>query len=220
MSLILKSGNGTVARRKNGVKKSYGRRKWGKAFIPKSLAKARYQHTDKLVLYFKRTVVLNTDADGKSQNAFNSQALYTDTANWAQFNALKRYWDRYKVLSMQVKYQPTFTGSVDMNKGMFSVWSDQRADQTLYPLNFNQICNDSSFKIINPNKSYTRTLNRASGDPGWGHTVATANADPWQGVILFFIQNAEPDQGGLSDAPTLGIISWCCKVVFEGRNSN
>ena len=121
---------------------------------------------------------------------------------------------------MQIKYQPTFTGSVDMNKGMLSVWSDQKADLTIWPLSFNQICNDSSFKILNPNRSYTRTIIRASGAPGWGNTAAPANADPWTGVVLLFIQHAEPDQGGLSDPPNLGIVSWCCKVVFEGRNAS
>lgn len=174
--------------------------------------------------WFKENGTLGSDLAGNIYKAWRTRDFFT--LPLAQHNNLALLFDQYKILAMQIRFFPANVGiepdssffvANALQRGATFVWSDQRHDgQVTIPTNLNQVINMGSGRMINSRRSYTRTIYRSKGYPGWAGIEATATADPWDASIEMFAEGLLPPTAGQT-APTVWYWTRAYKVLYRGR---
>ena len=95
---------------------------------------------------------------------------------------------------------------------------DQNVDTTPFPTSIDHIISNASFKMLDPQKSHTRSLFRSRDQVGWGSCRDPGNEpDPWHGSIDLLVANCQQVSG--ANTP----IYYCTteyKVTFRGRHTD
>lgn len=224
------------------------KRKWAKKtkkkakFMPRGVASKRYNATDSKVFYFKNNGIAESSLQtGGYYTSFRSQELYSNGNLHPQFNKFRACYDNYKVLAMRVKFFPcavgleprlTTTGMPSiLNRGNLIVWNDQQYDPGVQqPTEISDVINDASARMLNARMSFTRTILRPKGYPGWGKNNSTPpvpmpvpavypEADPWNGCINILIDGSTPSPAPPNPAVQLYYWTITYKVIFRGRQT-
>lgn len=227
------------------------KRKWAKKtkrrgrnkFMPRGLAYKKHNATDTKTFYFKSSGISTSSlTSGGYYSSFKSQELYSDPANHPQFTNFRQCYDEYKVLGMRIRFFPcavglepryTTTGMPSiLNRGNLIVWNDQQYDNNVQvPTSIKDVINDSSARMLNARRSFTRTIARPKGFPGWGKNNSVPppppppgipptypEADPWNGCINILVDGSTPSTLG---NPAVQLYYWTItyKVIFRGRQT-
>ena len=228
--------------RKNRARRKRPRRK--PKFMPGALASKKYNATDTKTFYFKiNGKALSSQGTGGYFSAFKSQELYSNPTLHPQFSRFRACYDEYKCLGMRLRMFPcavglepryTTTGLPStLNRGNLIVWNDQHFDRnTVVPTSIDEVINDSSARMLNARSSFTRTISRPAGVPGWGknNTLPTPpvppatlptypSADPWNGCINVLVVDSTPSP--VTPNPAVKLYYWTLtyKVIFRGRQT-
>jgi len=198
-------------------------------FIPRGLALKRYQAVDTKVFYFKRNNKAESDVDGNYFAQFHARQVTDTPALFPQFTAIKNLYDQFKVLAIKIRFFPANVG-VEPDSSIFGpvnalfrgqtvIWNDQRRDGiSQQPDNISQIINNSSMRMVNSRRQFSRTIYRAKGFPEWANLQDPPTDDSWNGVVNVFVQGATP--ASLTPpiiTPILYFFTVSYKCIFRGR---
>lgn len=226
------------------TKRKFAKRTKRKArarFMPRGLAYKKRNAVDTKVFYFKiNGKALSATTTGGYYSSFKSQELYSDPNNHPQFSLFRQCYDEYKCLGMRLKMFPcavglepryTTTGVPSiLNRGNLIVWNDQQYDNDVQvPTQISDVINDSSARMLNARRSFTRSIFRPRGFPGWGKNNSMPpnpptnpptfpEADPWNGCINVLVEGSTPSVLG---NPAVVLYYWTMtyKVIFRGRQT-
>lgn len=191
-------------------------------FMPRQLARKRYNNTSTRVMWFKTNGVETTGAATNFGIGYLNDTVRTAT-DWD--NAYSIY-TQYKILAMKVRWFPANVGiesdtvifgtaAGGLLRGDNLVLNDPDNNLAL-PANMpiSDGIKQGSARMINSRRPYSRTLYRPKGYPEWGDRAAN---DPWAGKIIKITNNASVSPAAPADPINLWYYTITYKVVFRGR---
>lgn len=193
--------------------------------MSQSLAFKRKNQVSSRVMWFKQNGTIAADASGNRTLEFRWDLLQSIP----QFLLFVDIYDQYKLLGYKLTLHPANIGTdptagqaggptLYFNRGNHIVWSDQRFDPaSIVPTLIAQIINTASAKMINPRKTFSRSLWRPRGKPRWGSmkNIGTAG-DDWHSTINLIINNSSVVTPPAT-VPVLYFYTIQWKVAFRGR---
>lgn len=204
-------------------------------FMPSRLKAQRFNQVSTKTFYFKTNGIIQPSTAGSYQQNWNTRDLAPTVFPPANFDALARLYEEYKVLAMNVRIFPANVGTESnwtqtapapgvpsvprtLDRGDCVIWNDQ-APPFKNPASVGDIINFASCKMINARRPFARKIFRAKGHPEWGRLAATGFVpDSWDGQISLagFLATTAPSPPALP--PTLWYFTRSYKILVRGRS--
>lgn len=214
-------------------KYNYKKRLYGTkaSFMPKTLAKKRYNQVSTRTFWFKTSGTIASDQTGKVSKGWTTQfpgatpQLPYRLPIVADSTTAARMYTEYKVLAIRVRLFSANIGDESAGQGQFRgntvTYLEQDVDwNAQLPNQVAQIINRGSARMIPSRVSkHTRVIYRPKGFPEWGNCDPNTaqqdrEPDPWKGAMYVFGETATPS------IPILWYYTATWKIIFRGRTTN